>query len=388
MVACGQAPQQPAPAPPPRAVDTTTLAAERLVDAVLDECHAPLRAAMARVAATVRLPDGTDVQVFAELPDKLRVQSEKGRYLLRGNDVFGLDEGARDVPSPAALQVRRLRTLLDAAAFGPLHRATACRRLGPSSFELTGADGATTVLALRPGTLLPQSFGSGDGAVVVLDYLRTQTTWIARELELAGLGRCRVQFDSGRIDWAADFFAPPGTAAPAAATGNRPRLAGPGATGEPQSPTPVVVETAALQWAIVRDAADWAARVAAYRPLHAELTRQDQAIAGFPVFWQEDGVAWLAAPFRQRPEGAPFRRPRDWQLRDVPAGRWLVVYPEGGDFADKRAAGERLLQEALRARRLTGKGPITAQPFFHLEEGEPPADRLAAPKVRMAVRID
>jgi hypothetical protein len=122
--------------------------------------------------------------------------------------------------------------------------------------------------------------------------------------------------------------------------------------------------------------------------LHDELVRQDQAIAGFPVFFAENGRRWLAAPFRQRPEGGAFVPPRDWTLRDVPDSRWLVVYPPDGDLAHKVAEGERMLADALRARRATGNGPITSQPFFHLEEGEPPASKLAAPVVRIAVRID
>lgn len=347
---------------------------------------------MARVAATVQLADGSDVQVFAELPDKLRVQTPAARYLLRGEAVVRLDEGAPAATAAEVLRVQQLRAVLDAAAFGPLHRATGCARLGPATFELTSAGGATTTLELRPGTLLPGSFRNAAGTVTIVDYLRTPTTWIARELELAApgqaqLGRCRVHFESGRIDWAADFFALPGTAAATTPPADRPLLV-PGASTEPQSPVPVLVDGKPLRWAIVRDPGNWPSRVAAYAPLHEELTLQDQAIAGFPVFWQEDGERWLAAPFRQRRDGAAFVAPKAWQVRDLPGGRWLVVYPAEGDLPQKIAAGERLLQEAMRAQRLTPQGPITAQPFFHLQEGEPPADKLAAPKVRMAVRVE
>ena len=88
------------------------------------------------------------------------------------------------------------------------------------------------------------------------------------------------------------------------------------------------------------------------------------------------------------PDGPDFAAPAEWTVQALPAARWLVVYPPDGDLAQKRAAGERLLRDALAARHLTSVGPIVTQPFVHLEDGLPPADKLAAPTVRMAVRLE
>jgi hypothetical protein len=382
---------RPAPAPAPRAVDVATLPADQVVDAVLRECHGPLRGQMAHVAATVTLPDGAALQLFAELPDKLRVQSPAGRFLLVGDAVTRLDA----LPAPGSASaaeagtVRALGTLLDAAAFGPLHRATGCRRVDATTFALEAPGAPPVTMALRPGTLLPASFARDGATTMIHDYLHTGTTWIARELELAPLGRCRVTFEA-QIDWEPGFFTVP--AAPAGATAQPPagaqRLPMPGNNPEARPPAPVAQAVKALQWIVVADPGDWPGRVAAYRPLHEELERQQQLIAGFPVFFTENGEALLAAPFRQRANGRAFAPPAGWRVRAIDAGTWLVVFPPDGDLAQRLAAGERMLQDALRAQQRTAKGPITAQPYFHLHEGEPPPAKLAAPTVRMAVRVD
>jgi hypothetical protein len=135
------------------------------------------------------------------------------------------------------------------------------------------------------------------------------------------------------------------------------------------------------------DPGDWAARAAAYAPLHAELERQDQSIAGFPQLWQQDGQRWLGAPFRRRSDGPALQAPGDWQVLEIAAGRWLVVHPAEGDLATRIATGERLLQDALRERGLRARGPIVSQPYLHLHEGAPSATALAAAKVRVAVPV-
>lgn len=370
----------------PRPVDTTTLADDRLADAVLAECHSPLRDDMTRVAATVTFANGEVVQLFAHLPDQLRVQSAGVRLTKNGERVVRFDDPDQPVDAATRTRVAQLATLLDAAAFGPLHRAQRCERTGPAGFAVTTSEGTRVAVELRPHTLLPARLQFPDAVVAVHGYLRTPTTWIARDLEHGALGHCRIVFDSNAIVWDRDFFAP-GQPPKHDARPEAMRLV-PGGTPEGNSPTPILVTTPALRWAVVRDPGDWAGRVAAYRPLHEELTRQDQQIAGFPVFWQEQDARWLAAPFRQRDGGPAFVAPEHWTIRELPTARWLVVYPPTGDLAQRVADGEQRLRAACTAQQLQPVGPITHQPFVHLQEGEPPAARLAAPTVRMAVRIE
>ena len=381
--ACSPDPKSP---PTPRAVDTAALVASQVPDAVLDECHAPLRGRMDRVQATIVTADGKETRAYAAFPDRLRVQDETGQFLARGGEVLRI--GGTQAASPANAAERQhvlqLRRLLDAAALGPLHRATGCRRLGAAEFELTQPDGATFRMALRPGTLLPRSLQDREGEIDLVEWQHTSATWLVAVAAVPELGNCRVRFDVGDIQWAPDFFTPP-EARPAAPV--QQHLTDPGVVVERQSPTPILIEAKALGQVLLPDPGDWRARAAAYAPVHAELQRQDQVIAGFPQLWQQDGARWLAAPFRRRTDGPALVAKEPWRLHEIPAGRWLVVYPPEGDLAARIAAGEGMLQTALRERDLHPRGPILSQPWLHLEEGEPDPQALAAPKVRMAVPV-
>ena len=391
ICSCGaEGAQQPQPAPRPRTVDLAAIAEGDLVAAVLDECHRPLRGTMDSIVAQVRPAGGAAVQLFAILPDKLRVLEADGSFLLAGDSVFRLgDAEAKQATPEAATRVRLLRTLLDAATFGPLHRATGCRRTGPGEFELEQKDGSRCKLRLRDNSLLPDSFASSAGVVRVVEYLRTPTTWIAKELELDGLGRCDVFLKVKDIDWAPDFFAPPTKGEGAAKGESRPRniMPVPGPAPEVRSEVPVPLDAKATRWVCLADPGNWPARVAAYQPVHVELDRQKQLIAGFPIFWQEDGKAWFAAPFRQRPKGPALDAPKDWQIREVSAGPAWEVWPPGATLAQRIATGERLLRDALDAQRLTAAGPILTQYYLHLEDGEQEPDKIAAAVVRMTVAV-
>lgn len=374
----------------PRPVDTAAIADADLVGAVLDECHRPIRGGLERIVATVRLPDATEVKLFARLPDRLRTATDADRFLLVGDAVSRVGDGTQPAPSAAEIaRVRMLCALLDGAVFGPLHRATDCRRLGPSEFEVTQPAGPPWRVMLRKGTLLPDRLVGAAGEVRILDYLRTSTTWMSRRVEftsreLGTLGPCEISFELADLDWDADFFTP----ATARERTSRPTMQIPLATGaEPRSATPFLVEGRALRHAVVRDPGTWPERAAAYRPLFAEAERQNQQIAGFPLLFHDADGAWLVLPFRRRPDGPAFAAPADWTIRDVPDGRWLVVYPRDGDFATKVAAGEKALAEALAQAGLTAAGPIVAQPFLRLEEGVPPPAKLDGPAVRMSVAV-
>ena len=371
--------------PTPRSVDTASLAEDRVVDLVLDECHRPLRGLVQGVHATVTLPDGRVAQVFADLPDRVRVEDADGRFAMADDRVWALD-GA-EAAAAVRDHVQRLALLVDAVAFGPLHRAQACRRLGPAEFRVAQPDGTPWRLSLRPGTLLPASLARSDDPgdeVRFVDYVWTKSTWVVQVADLDGLGRCRVVLqDDARRSWPDQFFRPMNEGTEPR---NLQRMTAPGA--EPRSSTPAISDNRALSIVVLEDPGDWPARCAAYRPVYEELERQDQHIAGFPMLWTEHGKAWLGVPFRPRPDGDAAVLPPAWRVRDVAAGRWLYVHPDGGDFATRAAVGRAALETALGARRLTARGPMLAQPFLHLHEGEPTAERLMAPVVRVAVPIE
>jgi hypothetical protein len=369
--------------PAPRYVDLGAISEKDVASAVIDECHGPLRGSLDRVAAVVHLPGGADVRAFVALPDKLRAVCSDGSFLLVGDDVTKLGDGGTTATPEQVQRVHRLRTLLDAALLGPLYRATACRRVADARFELALSNGETWLLALRPDTLLPASLRGPGGEVHFADFLRTPKTWITRRAELEGLGACGIDFQHGRIDWNEAFFT-----AKEPSNGGGPRMTMPAAGGgEPRSPEPYVIDGRAQRWVAVEDPGTWEARTAAYTKLHAELERQDQQIAGFPLFWQQNGHRWLGAPFRRRSEGPAFEVPDGWNVRDLPAGKWLVVYPPSGDWEQRAADGDRRLRAALAAKGLQAAGEFVAQPFLHLQEGVPDVEKLRDPIVRSSVPV-
>lgn len=375
------------PANAPRPVDTAALDDVRVVEAVLDECHRLLRGQTDRIAAWIELPDGSALRAFARLPHDLRVQGPMGQQLLCGDTAARLGGASTALTDAEQAQLRALRTLLDAVVLGPLHRSQGCRRLGPTTFALQAAGGGTeTELELRAGTLLPIRIGRGADAVQLDDHLHTAAgTWLAQTASSATLGRCRVRIELGGVTWAKDFFTLPGEAKPPT---TRPMTA-PGVVVESRSPTPILVDAQAVRWVVLADPGGWPERSTAYTPLHTELQRQQQSIAGFPVlFRDDDGQDRLAAPFRRRKDGPELAPPAGWQLREFAAGRWLVVYPADGDLLARLAAGERMLRRAAQERGLRIRGPLTAQPHVHLQEGPPDAERLAAPVVRMALPVE
>lgn len=372
-------------APQPRAVDVATIATAELRDAILDECHGPLRGRMDRIAATITLPDGSQLRAFARLPDQLRVQSAAGLFLLRDGEVLALSPtNALPAAAAAATRIHAVRDLVDAAALGPLHRATQCTASSDGELRAVAAAGEPVPCRLRQGTLLPAQFTFGSRTITLDDYRRTPTTWLVAAATAPELGRCTIQFDLGAIDWAADFFTAP---AELPATAASHRMPSPGSRGDSRPGTPAREGAAAVTWIVLPDPGDWAARAAAYAPLHAELLRQNQRVAGFPLLWRDDAGAWLAAPFRQRDAGPSFAPPAGWQLRTLAAGSWLVVFPPDGDYDARVATGARLLQDAMATTQAAPRGPIVAQPYFHLHEGPPTAAQLQAPVVRVSVAV-
>lgn len=377
-------------APQPRAVDANRIADADLVGAVLDECHKPLRGRMDRIAAEVRLADGTTWRAYAKLPDALRATGPSGQFLCRGGEVFRLGEAVAEpteVADGVRLQLRALQALLDAASLGPLYRATGCQRTGAGEYALAQPIGPAWTLRLREGTLLPANLRCGDREVQIHGHLRTATTWIVDRAETAPLGICAITFEFADLAWSDDFFAPPqARRSPAAA--ERPRIPFVQGGAEPRSASPILVEGRAVEWIVLDDPGAWADRAAAYAPVHAELLRQNQSIAGFPILQRDGARALLAVPFRARDPQQPLQAPAGWQRRAVPASRLLVVYPPDGDFEARCAAGERLLREAAAAQSLKVLGSAVYQPFLHLHEGTPPAERLAAPVVRVSLPVE
>ena len=356
--------------------------AAQLPQAILAECHAPLMHRMQRVKATVSLEDGRKLLVQARLPSLGRVREGKQEWLVAQGRVEAL--GGGEVSAAQAAALRDALAVVDAAAFGPIHRASRCRAVG-ADFAL--GDGAREVtVTLHPNTLLPAAIAAAGATVTIEDYLRTPTSWVARALRHPRLGSCRVVFEDGGLLFPPDYFE--GKQSPRA-TKESVRAPIPGAAIETQSSTPIIVAGKATQLVLLADPGAWRPRHDRYRDVIAELQRQDQRIAGFPLlFTDARGQRRVAAPFRRRPKGAAFAAPDDYELSAIPEGKLLVVYPKEGDLDARVATGRRLLERALTNRKLQARGPIIAQPFLQLQTTPPDATKLEDVVVRVWVRIE
>jgi hypothetical protein len=363
-------------------VPTGATAAHALPAAVLDECHRPLMHRMQRVKATVSMSDGRSLLVQARLPELGRVREGRAEWLVTGARACTI--AGAPVAADRDAELRALLAVVDAAAFGPLHRGGACTSSN-DGFEVVDGD-RRVGMTLFADTLLPSSFTIEGERLEIEGYLRTNASWVARALRHPRLGACRVVFEDGGLEFPQGYFEikrgdaarNPGIRAPI-----------PGAVVETQATTPIVVNGKATQLLLLADPGDWQGRHERYRDVIEELQLQGQRVAGFPcLFIEDDHRGLMAAPFRRREDGPAFEAPEGAAIRDVPAGRVLVVYPADGDLLARIAAGKELLQRALANRKLVAQGPIIAQPFVHLHEAAPDAEKLADPTVRVWVRIE
>jgi hypothetical protein len=363
--------------------------AEKLIAAILNECHPSLSKRMNRVKVAVTLPSKRRLLVQMKLPDCARIQDGKRNSLWVNQKVYRLDdtatETAEEIESNRA-RIRPLARMVDAIAFGPLYRAIQCQRDG-DDFILTDKDGGTTTLQLHANTLLPRALIYADNKTVRFnDYLRTKSSWIVKKATLAPLGTCTTFFEDGGLVFSSNFFTPPGKRK--LGKPENVRMTSPGVVRESESATPITVIGKAAEWVVLAVGNDWLQRHEIYAPVHAELENQDQRIFGFPMIWESDGQTLLGVPFRKRDDGKAFAAPNEWKIASSPKTTTLVVYPPSGSVAERILTGTAQLQRSVANRRLKMIGPIVAQPFVHLHEGAPTKGKLANCKVRMSVRIE
>ena len=343
---------------------------------------------MDQVLLQVTLPTGTVAQVQGRLPDRLRVQSTDGStLLLRDGVAYALRDGtAVALQGEDLARAKAIALLCDAAALGPLHRATGVERTGPVAFALAQPDGSKWALYLQPSTLLIDRLRGPLGEVRVLEHLHTATTWMVRRAETAPLGACTVQFVSNDVAIDDQAFALPNETRTAPAPEQKPasnnRMG-----GEARPKAPQLDTQKAVSWLICNDPGDWAQRAAIVQERAAALATAAQKLAGFPAYFRDGDRAYIGIGFRAQASGTTWSPPKDWEVRTEESGRVLVVFPEGDRFEARVQRGGELLRAALTAQNLEAIGPIQAQPYLHLEERLPAADKLANPVVRMSVRI-
>lgn len=371
----------------PREVDVTALAPDAVVAAVLTECHAGLRG-MDQVLLQVTFSSGTVAQVQGRLPDQLRIQSTDGTtLLLRDDTAYALRDGtAVALQGDDLARAKAIALLCDAAALGPLHRATGVERTSAFAFALAQPDGSKWSLHLQPGTLLVDRLRGPLGEVRVLEHLHTATTWMVRRAETAPLGACTVQFVSNDVTIDEHLLAlpveprKPAAPEPKSASGNR-------VGGEARPAVPQLDSQKAANMLICDDPGDWSQRATLVQQRIDALAAAGQKLAGFPAYFRSGDRARIGIGFRARAADSPWKPPEGWEVIQQDAGRILVVFPEGDDLETRLQRGEQLLRAALAEQKLETQGPILAQPYLHLEEGLPPADKLKNPVVRMSVKV-
>lgn len=307
--------------------------------------------------------------------------------VLNGEECFAV-EG--ETPRPATGEERSLlvsiRTMLDALLLGPLYRARDCER-GSSSLSVVTREGARWTVHLDG--LVPIRFDGEGGPLCVIDWSRSERpwmrTWIPSRASSPALGECAVSFEKEDLQFEPSFFSR--RAGPEEAP---PLVIGPGGRPGPLSsmrpPTPREAANRPMRWIVLDDPLDWEKRASLYAEHFAELTAQNQQIAGFAGFLEEDGRRLMVVPFRRREGGPEFRPARPLAIRDLPETRVLEVYPPSGSFGEKVAAGARMLADEA-ARRKIRIGPVLAQPFFSLQDGPPSEAKLEDPVVRLSAPL-
>jgi len=381
----------------PRVVDVATLTASEVPALVLRECHGEIRG-MDRLAARLWLPDQTMLRLFAQLPDDIRVEFPNGDIqIVRQTDAVRIRRAAdgplETVPlaSEAARRLRAVRALIDIATLGPLRRASACERIGTRSFRLLQSAGEPWEMVLREDSLLVERMVGHGYDARITEHLRTAVSWIVRALEIEPLGACVLRLDSVDFRFEDALFRPgQSNMNQAEQTDPATKPAHPliRVNQELRPTTPEIHGTNELWWLVMEDPGDWSNRAQQVQEQLALLRDQGQVLAGFTGFITEDRKRRLVIGFRQQHEDNPPYEPPDGQdVRHVPAQRVLVVFPPAGTIEERIAEGTRQLREKLSASGLSSTGPILAQPYLHLDEGLPTAERIADPVVRVSVHI-
>jgi hypothetical protein len=385
--------------PPPRDVDVAALPAEHIVEAILRECHGELQG-MAHVSAQLQSESFGTVRALAELPGQLRLEYPQGRTAVITADERALVRDA-DATTPREADTKErdrllaIRTMLDVATLGPLRRAEACERLAARSFALTLADGSQAELRVRPRSLLLESMQIGGYDVRVLDHLHTPASWIIREVDMAPIGRCRIRLDAADFAWDPGAFTldepdppQPATAEQRATYPRLPLPVGFRVGGEERPTTPQIFASRPRRLLIVDDPGTWPARADAVRSRLDALRALGQEQAGFAGLSTVDGRPRLVIGFRATDSALSEVKAGDGEsIRESPVGRELVVFPDQGDFDQRRQRGERMLRQSIEAHGLEPLGPILCQPYLHLDEGAPDPTQLQAPTVRMSVAV-
>ncbi|MCR9245214.1 MAG: hypothetical protein NXI31_09295 [bacterium] len=376
--------------PPPSPLDPTTVVA-----AVLDHCHGPLQGQMDRVHLELAGSDGEAVEAHVDLPNALRANDSSGRFLAVGETCHVLGEESRPATATETERLLALRALVDAAALGPLYRATGCERLGDREFRLTQPAGDPITLRVADDDLVPVQIGE----TTFDEHLHTPVARIAKSVRHARLGAFELHFVDYGVTRRPGFFTlrpgPSGKPPPADGSdtnGNGGQSAGPrirfptAATGG-RPTTPKLAPAKTANWLLLDDPGTWQARHDLYTPLHDRLIASGQRIGGFPILTTIDERTRLAIPYRARRRGAVADIPTGAEVRAFAAGREVEVYPPVGDLETRRTLGAAALEAFLARERLEAIGPIACQPFVHLHEGPPNEQKLATLVVRMSVRV-
>ncbi|MBK8097284.1 MAG: hypothetical protein IPK26_09260 [Planctomycetes bacterium] len=356
--------------------------------AVVRACIGPL-SGLDQAAIEVTLPDGVVEKFCVRLPEAIRSQDQPAAFVV-GDDAWQVMDGAA-APLPAERRERllALRELAEVATLGPVRRCVVCTRVAATTFSLLQPDGRTYVMTLAAGSLLPDALAVGERSHRIQEFLDTPTTHVPSAIVAPELGSCRVKITLHDAGWPGDWFARPQVASTSTPSAAKATVQMPTertvSSGQPRMPK--IESVRALRWLCVADPGDWPTRAAVYRQ-HAEAVQAaDQALAGFPAFFRDGDRDLMAIGFRAREGAEPYSAGAGIEVRELPAGRALVVFPRGEDFAACAANGSQLLQTAMAERKLTAAGPIVAQPYFHLQKEVPDADRLRSPTVRVSVLL-
>lgn len=356
------------------------LPANRVIERILAHCHGTRLGQFD--ACTFELQSSGQAMQYCsfEAPDKLRISQARGRQSLARDGrawTWRLKQAAVEAEGRELADLRLLADLLPQMFLQPLYDESNWQHLGGGQLIKRTADGGEWRLEYHQELFEPIMLSGPRGTV---EFLASTSgiTRIPTRVVLDRLGEFRIKVVSAGQKFEPGMFELPDKRT---SIGRKITY---GQTAKPKRPE--FQKISASHWLILPDPESWAARKTLSNTSGRMLYAAGQSNAGDPFFFTEEGEAYMVIPYKPDPDrgNQTFTPTEGMKVRVVDAETAAVVYAPEGEFAERIAAGRKLLEEFLAAQSLAANGPMRmAVNFYSSLDPSDPQDQ-----VRMPLRLE